>query len=72
MPVGLNRRAFLTTLGSAAAWPVAVRTTKAQDAGQIPHIGWIFPGASGNSTELAGFKEGLRELGYVEGTNILV
>jgi putative ABC transport system substrate-binding protein len=38
-----------------------------------PRIGWIFPGASaGNPTELAGFKEGLRELGYVEGRNIVV
>jgi putative ABC transport system substrate-binding protein len=68
----MRRREFITLLGGAAAWPVAVRTTRAQDAGQIPRVGWIFPGASGNSTELAGFKEGLRELGYVEGRNILV
>jgi hypothetical protein len=38
-----------------------------------PRVGWIFPGASaGNPTEVAGFKEGLRELGYVEGRNIVV
>ena len=33
----------------------------------------MFPGISaGNPTELAGFKEGLRELGRVEGNNIVV
>ena len=38
-----------------------------------PRVGWIWPGASaGNPTELVGFKEGLRELGYVEGRDIVV
>jgi putative ABC transport system substrate-binding protein len=45
----------------------------AAQAQSAPRIGWIFPGASaGNPTELAGFREGLRELGYVEGRNIVV
>ena len=67
----MKRREFITLVGGAAAWPLAART--AQDAGQTPRVGWIFPGTSaGNPTELAGFKEGLRELGYVEGRNIVV
>jgi putative ABC transport system substrate-binding protein len=38
-----------------------------------PRVGWIWPGASaGNPTELVGFKDGLRELGYVEGRDIVV
>jgi putative tryptophan/tyrosine transport system substrate-binding protein len=38
-----------------------------------PRVGWIWPGVSaGNPTELVGFKEGLRELGYVEGRDIVV
>jgi putative ABC transport system substrate-binding protein len=66
----MQRREFITLLGGAAAWPLAAR---AQQPAQIPRVGWIFPGASaGNPTELAGFKEGLRELGYVEGKNIIV
>jgi putative tryptophan/tyrosine transport system substrate-binding protein len=49
---------------------VAPHQAQAQNA---PRVGWIFPGASaGNPPELAGFKEGLRELGYVEGRNIVV
>jgi putative tryptophan/tyrosine transport system substrate-binding protein len=68
----VKRREFITLLGGATAvWPLAARA--AQDAGQTPRVGWIWPGASaGNPTELAGFKEGLRELGYVEGRNIIV
>jgi putative tryptophan/tyrosine transport system substrate-binding protein len=68
----MKRREFITLLGGATAvWPLAARA--AQDAGQTPRVGWIWPGASaGNPTELAGFKEGLRELGYVEGRNIIV
>ena len=39
----------------------------------MPRVGWIWPGASaGNPAELAGFKQGLRELGYAEGKNIIV
>ena len=39
----------------------------------MPRVGWIWPGAAaGNPPEAAGFKQGLRELGYVEGINIVV
>jgi putative ABC transport system substrate-binding protein len=69
----VKRRAFIAALGGAAAWPLVARATKAQDAGQIPRVGWIWPGAAaGNPPEVAGFKQGLRELGYVEGRNIVV
>ena len=64
----IARRRFLATLGGAAAWPLAAR---AQQPAQIPQVGWIWPGAAaGNPSELAGFKQGLHELGYVEGRNI--
>jgi putative ABC transport system substrate-binding protein len=68
----MRRREFLRVLGgAAAAWPLAARAQ--QQPTHVPQIGWIFPGASaGHPTELAGFKEGLRELGYVEGRNIVV
>ena len=64
----MKRRVFITLIGGAALiWPLAAQAQSA------PRIGWIFPGASAdNPTELAGFKEGLRELGYVEGRNIVV
>src|SRR6187200_579225 len=73
----MKRREFNKLLGGAAAAalsaPVSLVTSHQAQAQNVPRIGWIFPGASaGNPTELAGFKEGLRELGYVEGSNIIV
>ena len=39
----------------------------------MPRVGWIWSGsAAGNPAEVAGFQQGLRELGYVEGRNIVV
>jgi ABC-type uncharacterized transport system substrate-binding protein len=38
-----------------------------------PRVGWIWNGRStGNPSEVAGFRHGLRELGYIEGQNIVV
>ena len=49
---------------------LAAPQTQAQN---TPRVGWIWPGAAAaNPTEVAGFKQGLRELGYVEGENIVV
>ena len=64
----MNRREFITLVGGAAAWPV---TARAQS--KIPRIGFL-----GNSTAaleanlLDAFREGLRELGYEEGRNIII
>jgi putative ABC transport system substrate-binding protein len=42
----------------------------AQQAKKVPRIGVLSPGAPGPSTLLDAFRQGLRELGYVEGQNI--
>jgi putative tryptophan/tyrosine transport system substrate-binding protein len=69
----MRRRTFIAALGGVAAWPLTARATNAQGAGQMPRVGWIWTGsAAGNSSEVAGFKQGLREFGYVEGKNIVV
>ena len=69
----MKRRSFIAALGGTAAWLLTTRATKAQGAGQMPRVGWIWPGSeAGNPPEVAGFKQGLRELGYVEGRNIVV
>jgi putative ABC transport system substrate-binding protein len=64
----MTRREFIAVLGSAAAWPLAVR---AQDAGKIPRIGYLSPGTKLSLLDRS-FLQGLRELGYVEGKNILI
>src|SRR6516225_11877920 len=58
----LNRRAFITLLSGAAAWPLAAR---AQQPGKIPRIGIIDDSLHWNA-----FRHGLRDLGYLEGQNI--
>ena len=67
----MRRREFITLLGgSAAGWPLAAR---AQQAGKVPRIGFLgATSAFGLAGRIDGFRQGLRDLGYVEGTNILI
>ena len=45
----------------------------AQQAGKVPRIGFLFPGsASTRSVFIEAFRQGLRDLGYIEGKNITV
>jgi putative ABC transport system substrate-binding protein len=66
----MKRREFLTLLGGAAAWPLAAR---AQQAAKIVRIGFLgMSTAMGIESRLERFRSGLRDLGYVEGKNILI
>jgi putative ABC transport system substrate-binding protein len=67
----IRRREFLTLLGGAAAtWPLAAR---AQQRGQVAHIGILETRSRElNAANLSAFQQGLRELGYVEGHNLLL
>jgi putative ABC transport system substrate-binding protein len=67
MPVNIGRREFIITLsGAAAAWPLAAR---AQQAGKIWRIGYI---VHEHLKHFDALFEQLRQLGYVEGQNIIV
>ena len=56
----MRRREFITLLGGAAAWPVAVR---AQQGGRLPTIGFLGANATAWSSRTGAFVERLRELG---------
>jgi ABC-type uncharacterized transport system substrate-binding protein len=62
----VRRRAFITLLGGAAAWPLAAR---AQHSRKMWRIGYI---THAHTPIYDAFFESLRELGYVEGQNIII
>src|SRR6202023_2174637 len=64
----MRRREFITLIGgSATAWPLAART---QQPAKVPRIGISSPAASETAATLTAFREGIRNLGYVEGQTI--
>jgi len=66
----MDRRALLLNSGAAiVAAPLAARS---QAAANSPRVGFLFYGAPGRSPEIDAFRQGLRELGYVDGQNITV
>jgi putative ABC transport system substrate-binding protein len=64
----MQRREFITLLGGVAAWPLAAR---AQQPGRLVRIGFLSGGA-GPNPNVYGFQHGLRQLGYVEGQNLVL
>ena len=67
-----SRREFITLVGGAAAWPLAAR---AQQPDQVPAIGMLIGYAENNpetQVRLAAFREGLGQLGWIEGRNVRI
>jgi putative tryptophan/tyrosine transport system substrate-binding protein len=62
-------RLGLTLIVLWAAQPALAQTPR-----KVPHIGYLWLGAEGSdrATTLPGFKQGLRELGYTEGGDIVI
>jgi putative tryptophan/tyrosine transport system substrate-binding protein len=65
----MQRREFITLIGGAAvAWPLALRAQPA-----LPVVGFIRDGsADASARQVAAFRKGLNETGYVEGQNVTV
>jgi ABC-type uncharacterized transport system substrate-binding protein len=67
---GLKRRQFITLLGGAVAWPIAA---DAQQSARLPIIGFLgTTTASAWKSWTTTFIERLRELGWIEGSNVVV
>jgi putative ABC transport system substrate-binding protein len=66
----MRRRAFITLIGVAAAWPLAARAQQG-----LRRIGVLmgFPESDSEAQAyIAGFREGLQKLGWTEGRNIRI
>lgn len=65
----MKRREFIALIGGMAIeWPLAAG---AQQKGKLPVIGVLNPG-SADTPGVVGLYRGLRELGYAEGSNIVI
>jgi putative tryptophan/tyrosine transport system substrate-binding protein len=67
----VKRRDFIAALGSAAAWPLAVRAQQRQML-IIGYLSGQAPTAAVAARELTAFRQGLRDVGYVEGQNVVI
>jgi putative ABC transport system substrate-binding protein len=65
----LKRREFITLLGGATAWSLAAR---AQQASKPYRIGVLSPAGRTTIRVFDGLRQGLRELGYIDGRNIII
>ena len=68
----MRRREFIALLGNAAAWPVAAR---AQQPDRMRLIGVLMAFAESDpaaQSEVAGFRDALKKLGWMEGNNLRI
>jgi ABC-type uncharacterized transport system substrate-binding protein len=64
----IERRKFLATLGGAAAtWPLAALAQQPT----MPVVGFL-NGGSPDANRVAAFRQGLNEIGYIEGRNLAI
>ena len=63
----MDRRRFLA---GAAAFFAAPLVARAQQAGKVPRIGFLSTGSANTLRLVEGFRQGLLELGWVEGQNV--
>jgi len=65
----MRRRDFVTLLGGAAAWPLGAQAQQPR----APTIGFLHSAsADGNADRMRAFREGLKEVGLIEGENVAV
>src|SRR5262245_54989021 len=64
----MRRRQFIAGLGSTVAWSMAARAQQPK----MPVIGYLNSTTGANQRFAASFRQGLSDLGYVEGQNVSI
>src|SRR5713101_2875754 len=67
----MKRRTFMALVSGGLL--VAPRAADAQTAGKVPRVGWLSASTRADASDRRrAFTEGLRDLGWIEGQNLLV
>jgi putative ABC transport system substrate-binding protein len=64
----MRRREFIAALGGAAAWPLSARAQQPA----LPVVAYLIPGEGGVTGVSPDFRNGLSEMGYVDGRNVAI
>jgi putative ABC transport system substrate-binding protein len=66
----MRRREFITLVGGAAAWPIAVQ---AQQSSKVPTVGFLSPNSQAAAKSwTTAFVQGLRDLGWIEDRTVTI
>jgi putative ABC transport system substrate-binding protein len=68
----VNRRAFITLIGSAATWPLAARAQQGERMRRIGLLMGLPEHDEGTKARLAGLRHELERLGWPEGHNVRI
>src|SRR5438094_4576836 len=66
----MERRTFMALVSGGLL--AARLAAEAQQAGKVARIGWLSVNVAGNPQGCEAFRQGLRDLGYVEGRNVVI